>query len=115
MAQRPSATKSDDSRLTRSMIRKGERAGCKTVGFTVREKPASSAESGYDLISKAPSSSLRTMTSSNGTFATKSSSSKKKTVAKREDFALLNPKIQFRAFEEAEDWGIEFSQAIKDL
>lgn len=83
MAQRPSATKSDDSRLTRSMTRKGEGAGSKTVGFTVREKPASSAASGYDLISKAPSSSLRTMTSSNGTFATKSSSSKKKTVAKR--------------------------------
>lgn len=115
MAQRPSATKSDDSRSTWSMTRKGEGAGSKTVGFTVREKPASSAASGYDLISKAQSSSLHTLTSSNGTFATKSSSSRKKTAAKRGDLALLNPKIQFRAFEEAEDWGIEFSQAIKDL
>lgn len=36
MAQRPSATKSDDSRSTRSMTRKGEGPGSKTVGFTVR-------------------------------------------------------------------------------
>lgn len=115
MAQKPSTTNSDDSRLTRSMTQKGEGAGSKTVGFTVQEKPASSAASGYDLISKAPSSSLRTMTSSNETFGTKSSSSKKKTVVKREDLALLNPKIHFRAFEEAGDWGIDFSQAIKDL
>lgn len=112
--------KSGDSRLTRSMSQIGDQAGSKTGGFTTREKPASSAASGYDLISKSPSSpmtrsSLRTMTSSNGTLATKSSSSKKKTVAKREDLALLNPKIHFRAFEEAEDWGIVFSKPIKDL
>lgn len=107
--------KSDDSRLTRSMTQKGDRAGSNTVGFTAREKPASPAASRYDLISKAPSSPLRTMTSSNGTLATKSSLSKKNTVAKREDLALLNPKIHFRAFEEAEDWGIEFSKPIKDL
>lgn len=116
MEQISSTTNNDDSsRQTRSMTQKGEGAGSKTVGFTVQEKPASTAASGYDLISKGPSSSLRTMTSSNETFATKSSSSKKKTVTKREDLALLNPKIQFRAFEEAEDCGMEFSQAIKDL
>ena len=49
------------------------------------------------------------------THLVSSSPKKKKTVAKREDLALLDPKIQFRAFQEAEDWGIEFSQAIKDL
>lgn len=81
MAQEPTTTKSDDIRLTRSMTQKGDGARSTTVVFTVRGKPASSAVSGYDLISKAPSSSLRTMMSSSGTFATKSSSSKKKTVS----------------------------------
>ena len=67
-------------------------------GFAVQEEPAStSTASGYNLISKAPSSSLPTMTNSNGTLHIKSSSSKKKTVAKRENLALLSPTIQFRA------------------
>jgi hypothetical protein len=36
-------------------------------------------------------------------------------VAKREGLALLSPIIEFRAFREAENYGIELPQSVKKL
>ncbi len=130
--QRTSATGDDDSRLTRSKTRKSERAGSKAVvsmrermvaipqddanTLPLTEEPAStSTASEYDAISEAASFPPPTMTSSKGRSPTRSSSPKKKTVAKREDLALLNPAINFKAFRMAEDLGIVLPQSVKEL
>ncbi|MCJ1426986.1 hypothetical protein MMC29_004889 [Sticta canariensis] len=129
-AQRPSATGDDDSRLTRSRTRKSERAGSISVVSTrerivaiqendantlpLTEEPVStSATSEYDAISEAASFPPPTWTSSQGRSPTRSSSPKKKTVVKREDLALLNPTIKFRAFSKAENLGIALPQSAR--
>ena len=113
-AQRPSATGDDDSRLTRSRTRKTERAGKNTLPST--EEPAStSATSEYDPFSEAASFPLPTLTSSKERSPTRSSSPKKKTVVKRQDLALLNPRIKFGAFTNAETFGIVLPQSVKNL
>lgn len=131
-AQRTSATVDDDNRLTRSRTRKSERAGSKAVVcmrdrivaiqegdakiLPLTEQPAStSAASEYDVISEATSFPPPTLTSSKGRSPTRSSSSKIKTVATRADLALLNPKINFKAFRMADNLGIVLPQAVKEL
>lgn len=80
------------------------------------EEPASaSAVSEYDAVSEAPSFPPSTVTSSKGRSPTRSLSSKKRVVAEREDLAFLSLIMEFRAFREAENWGIELPQSVKGL
>lgn len=69
----------------------------------------------YDAMSEVPSFSLATMSSSQGRSPSRSSSPKKRTVAKREDLALLSPTIEFCAFEEAKNLGVELPQSVQEL
>ena len=68
--------------------------------LTEESAPASAA-SEYDAVSEAPSFPTPTVTSSKGRSPTRSSSPKKRIVAKREDLALLSLTIEFRAFRDA--------------
>ncbi|XTI85968.1 hypothetical protein V2W45_1340897 [Cenococcum geophilum] len=127
--QKTPAIRDDDNRPTRSRTRKSGRAGSRAV-VSMRERmvavpgddantpplteePVSASE--YDAVSEAPSFPPPTVTSSKGRSPTRSSSPKKRTVAKREDLALLSPIIEFRAFREVENWGFELPQSVKEL
>ncbi|KAI9764630.1 MAG: hypothetical protein M1840_008127 [Geoglossum simile] len=122
----------DDSFPTRGRTRKSERARSRVVVSTrgqiatvpegnantppLIEEPASaSAASEYDVVSGAPSLLPSTITSSKGRSPTRSSSPKKMTVTKRGDLVLLSPTIEFGNFSEAENWGIELPQSVKEL
>ncbi|KAH0552947.1 hypothetical protein GP486_006857 [Trichoglossum hirsutum] len=130
--QKTSAIRDDDNFPTRGRTRKSGRARGRVV-VSMREQmaavpeddtntppltegPASaSVASEYDAISEAPSFPLPTVTSLRERSSTRSSSPKKKTVTKREDLALLNPTIEFKGFDEAENCGIELPQSVKEL
>lgn len=116
MEQIPFITNNNNSsHQTQSIIQKKKEIRSKTVGFTLQKKLALTVVSIYNLILKKSSFFFCTITSSNNTFTTKSSFLNKKTVIKRKNLILLNPKILFRAFEEAENCEIKFSLAINNL
>lgn len=80
----------------------------------------SSVASDIDSISNAPSLLARTASISNRSPSRSSSPSKRlrktpATVTKRGDLALMKPRIEFRAFEDAEELGLVLPQSIKDL
>jgi hypothetical protein len=130
--QKTPTTGDDDSFPTRGRTRKSGRARGRVVVSMrgqmatmpegnantppLTEEPTSaSAASEYDVVSGALSLPPSTVTSSKRRSPIRSSSPKKMTVAKHEDLALLSPTIEFRDFSEAENWGIELPQSVKEL
>lgn len=122
------AGKDDGTKSIRRSARNDRRAGSTAV-LSMRGRRVAPVEdtntpsrteeldstSEYDAVSEVPSFPPPTTSSVKGRSPTRSLSPKKRTVAKREDLALMSPTIEFCAFREAENWGIELPRSVKEL